>query len=143
MPEARSASRSAVGRVGPGDDDVGDGLEVRQLRRQQPDQRVVDDDDPVLGVVGDVDELLGEEPDVEGVEHRAHRRDREVGLEVLDVVPLEGRDPLVAGDAEPTEPVGQLGGAATQLGVRPGADAVGGGGHDLGVGMDRGAVQHQ
>ena len=54
----------------------------------------VDDHDAVLGVVGDVDELLGEEPDVERVQHGAHRRHREVGLEVLLRVPAEGRDAL-------------------------------------------------
>ena len=31
-------------------------------------------DHPVLGVVGDVGELVGEEPDVERVQHRAHAR---------------------------------------------------------------------
>ena len=142
---AGGAQRVEVGRGGvrPGDQHVGHGGEVRQLCGQQRHQRVVDDDHPVLGVVGDVDQLLREEPDVEGVEHRTHRRHREVGLEVLDVVPLEGRDPLVAGDAEAAQSVGQLGGTATQLGVRPGADAVGGRGHDLGVGVDRRAVLHQ
>ena len=41
----------------------------------------------ILGVVDDVGELLGEEADVERVEHRAHARDGEVGLEVLLGVP--------------------------------------------------------
>ena len=38
-------------------------------------------------VVDHVRELLGEQPDVERVQHRAHRRDREVRLEVLLRVP--------------------------------------------------------
>ena len=39
-------------------------------RREQRAPGVVDDDDPVLGVVHDVGELLGEQADVERVEHR-------------------------------------------------------------------------
>jgi PAS domain S-box-containing protein len=49
-----------------------------------------------LGVVRDVDDLLGEQPDVQGVQDCAHRRDGEVGLEVLLVVPHEGADACVA-----------------------------------------------
>ena len=63
-------------------------------------QEGVDDDDPVLGVADDVDVLLGEQPDVEGVQHRTHRRHGEVRLEVLLVVEHEGRDALVAVDPE-------------------------------------------
>ena len=55
----------------------------------------VDDDDLVLGVVHDVGELLGEEPDVERVQHRPHGRDGQVRLEVLLVVPGEGAHPVV------------------------------------------------
>ena len=81
-------------------------------RGQERQQRGVDDDDVVLGVVGDVDQLLGGEPDVEGVQHGAHGGHREVGLEVLGVVPHEGRHPLVAVDAEVVaQRVGELGGA--------------------------------
>ena len=75
--------------------------------RQQPGERlgqgVVDDDDAVVGVVGDVDDLRGEQPDVERVEHGTHRRHREVGDEVLGVVPHERADSLVAVDAELAE----------------------------------------
>ena len=92
MPLA-AASRGRPGCVRAGDEHVLHGLQLRQVRREQADQRVVDDDDLVLGVVGDVDELLGEQPDVQRVQHGAHRGDREVGLEVLGVVPLEGRRP--------------------------------------------------
>ena len=104
-------------------------------------QGVVDDDDLVLGVVGDVDQLLGEQPDVERVQHRAHRRDREVGLEVLGVVPHEGRDPLVAVDAEVAQALVSRAArsAPTSAYVRRRAPPVGRG-DDLGVGVDRRAV---
>ena len=59
-----------------GDQHVLDGLEGGQLLGEQVDQGVVDDDDLVLGVVRDVGELLGEQPDVQGVQHGAHRRAR-------------------------------------------------------------------
>ena len=73
--------------------DVPHGGQVAEHPGQQRDQRRVDDDHPVLGVVGDVDELLGEEPDVERVQHRAHARHREVGHQVLGVVPHERARP--------------------------------------------------
>ena len=125
------------GGVGTGHQDVGDGLELRQLLGEQRDERVVDDDDAVLGVVGDVDELVGEEPDVERVEHRSHRRDREVGLEVLGVVPHEGRDPLVAVDPESAQRVRELRRTPADVGVRAPTGAAGGRGDHLGVGVDR------
>ena len=63
-------------------------------------ERVVDEDDPVLGVVDDVDELLREEPDVHRVEHRAHAGHREVELEVPAGVPGEGGDPVARAHAQ-------------------------------------------
>ncbi len=136
---AARAQRVEVGRggLGAGDHDVLDRGHLLQPGRQQPDERVVDDHHVVLGVVGDVDQLLGEEPDVEGVQHRAHRGHREVGLEVLDVVPLEGRHPLVAVDPQPAQRRGQPRGALAEIGVGAGAAAVGGRGHDLAVGVHR------
>ena len=66
---------------------------------QELDERAVADDDPVLGVVGDVGDLLGEQADVERVQDGAHGRHREVGLEVLLVVPHERPDAVAFGDA--------------------------------------------
>ena len=47
------------------------GLEGADQGPQQPEQRAVDEDHLVLGVVDDVGELLGEQADVEGVQHPA------------------------------------------------------------------------
>ena len=87
-----SAARVAVA----DDDDVAQRGQVRQHAGQQRDQRRVDDDHAVLGVVDDVDELLGEQPQVQRVQHRAHARHGEVGHQVLGVVPHERGDAFVA-----------------------------------------------
>lgn len=132
-------SVDAVGRVA-GDDDVLDGGELRKLWVEQRQQRRVDDDDLVLGVVRHVDQLLGEESDVEGVQHRAHRRHGQVGLEVFGVVPHEGRHALVAVDAESAQCVCQLCATSSDIGVATTPRAVSGPGHDLGIAVDRAAV---
>ena len=51
---------------------VGDAMAVQLVdeRPQEAHERPVDEDHLVLGVVHDVDELLGEQPQVERVEHR-------------------------------------------------------------------------
>ena len=77
--------------------------DVRHLvgqRPQHPEQRPLDEDHLVVGVVDDVDELLGEEPDVERVQHPAGAGHGEVQLEVHRGVPAEGADPGVVGDPE-------------------------------------------
>ena len=62
----------------------------------------------VLGVVDDVGQLLGREPDVERVQHGPHAGDGEIGLEVALVVPAEGADAVARLDAEPGQGGGQL-----------------------------------
>src|SRR5436189_4480305 len=93
-------------------------------------------------MVGDVDDLLGEQPDVQRVQHCTHGWDREIGLEVLLVVPHERADAVVAGDPEPPKPIGQPGHAFTDTGVRraPGGRTLPG--HDLGIAAHAGAVLH-
>ena len=78
-------------------------------------QAVVKDDNSVLGVVGDVDDLLGEEPDVQGVQDGAHGRHGQIGHEMLGVVPHERRDPLVAVDTQAAQGVGELSGPGAHL----------------------------
>jgi hypothetical protein len=98
------------------DDEVLDAVELSRQRRNNLDQRVVDEHDTVLRVVDDVDDLLREEADVHGVQDRTHRRNCEVGLEVLLVVPHEGADAIALADAElrqrrrqPVRPLRDLG----------------------------------
>ena len=54
-------------------------------------------------MVHDVLELLGEQPDVERVQHRADAGHREVGLEVLLDVPRERADAVAGLDPEPLQ----------------------------------------
>ena len=68
---------------------------VSSSGQSSPSQRPVDEDHLVLGVVDDVGELLGEQPDVERVQHPAAARRGEVELEVAGGVPAEGGDPAV------------------------------------------------
>ena len=79
------------------------------VRPELREERAVDEDDLVLRVVRDVDQLLGEQPDVEGVQHAPAARHREVELEVGRAVPAEGADAALGGD---TEGVDRGGGAA-------------------------------
>ena len=144
MPLARSESRSADAASGPATSTCCDGLHLRQVRGEQADQRVVDDDDLVLGVVGDVDELLGEQPDVERVQHRAHRGDRR-GRPRGARRCSTGRCATRWSPSMPSErrPLASLRGPLAELGVGLAAAAVGRGGDHLGVGVHRGAVLHQ
>ena len=76
--------------------------------RTAPRQRSVDEYDPVGGVGDRAGDLLREEPDIDGVQHRAHARDGEVQLEVAVRVPAEARDAVARPDAEPVQGVRQL-----------------------------------
>src|SRR5206468_181452 len=70
---------------------------ARQLSRERLErryERVVHEDQLVLGVVDDVGELLLEQAYVERVQHRADARDRKVELKVTLAVPGEGADPI-------------------------------------------------
>ncbi len=117
-------------------------VSLSRTRASSPAMRGVHDDDPVLCVVDHVGELLGEEPQVEGVEDRTHRRDGEVGLEMGLVVPEEGADPVGVADPEPPECPGQPLGPLGHLGER-GGDRLAlrtDDGHDPAVRVHRSAV---
>ena len=87
--------------VGVTDEDVRlDGRELGSHLGQRRQDGRVDQDDPVLPVVHDVGQLLGEQPQVQGVQDGAHRRHGEVGLEVLLGVPQERPDPVALHDSQ-------------------------------------------
>ena len=107
---------------------------------QQRRHRGVDDDDLVLAVVNDVGQLLGEEPDVQRVEHRPHRGDGQIGLQVLLVVPGERPHPVRVAHPQAPQRGGQAFGPARHLG-EGGAPVTGGlDGDDLAVAVDLLAV---
>src|SRR5437764_1029475 len=91
-------------------------------------------------MIGDPGHLIGGQPQVERVHHRAHRGDRQVSLEMLLVVPLEGGHSLVTGDAELPQSTGQLRGASSYLRIRCAARTVAGPGNDLAVTVHGDAV---
>jgi hypothetical protein len=127
--------------VGVAHDDVAlDAGEVGRQLRQHRHECAVDDHDAVLGVVHDVGELFGEEPDVERVQHATDAGDREVRLEVLLRVPREGRDAVTRLDAETAQGGGQPIDPARDLGERRAARGITLEGRDLAVAEDRAPV---
>ena len=54
----------------------------------------------VPGVVRDVADDLRVQPEIQGVQDRAHGRDGKVGLEMLGVVPHQRGHPLITVDPE-------------------------------------------
>src|SRR6266404_519813 len=98
------ARRIKSGRVArPYDDVTFDSLQVPGHAREQRDDRVVDDDYAVLGMVDDVRELFGKESQVEGVKHGSHAGNCEVGFEMFLGVPAKGADSIALLDANPFE----------------------------------------
>jgi hypothetical protein len=112
------------------DDDVADGLQLVHQRPEQRQQRPVDEDDLVLGVVGDVDQLLGEQPDVQRVQHPPGARRGQVELQVAPGVPAERADPAVRGDLQGVQDRGEAAHPGRPLGDRRGRLAGGLGRHD-------------
>jgi flavin-binding protein dodecin len=82
---------------------VAHALELGRELGQRLDERAVDEDHAVARVVDDVDDLLGEQADVQRVQDGAVGRHREVELEVALRVPREGRHPVAALHAEALE----------------------------------------
>ncbi len=106
---------------------------VRQDLGELRDQRRVHDDDGVFRMGGDVADLGRREPDVQRVKHRAHGGHRQVGLEVLGVVPHEGADTLVGVDSQPTQGVGQPRSPAACFGVSTTSGPIPGPGNNLSI----------
>ena len=102
-------------RVSTGDDD--DVIEVARPVKglEHLKQGLVDDDRPVLRVVDDEAQLVRMQPRVEGVQHGTHRRDREVELEVLRLVPQQRRHRVARPDAEAGQRGGEPAGARGAL----------------------------
>ncbi len=88
-------------------DVVLDILEVLRHLLEPGEQRAIDEHDPVLGMLDDVGQLLGEHVDVEGMADGAAAGDGEVELQVLVVVPGEGGDTVPGLHAEVDQRGGQ------------------------------------
>ena len=94
-----------------GDDDDVVEVPCRPEGFEHLEQRLVDDDHLVLGIVDDVGELVGEQPGVQGVDDRAHRGDREIQLQVLALVPQQRGHRVSLADAERGQRAGKATGA--------------------------------
>ena len=75
---------------------------------QQRHESEIGEDDPVFGVVDDPDDLLGEQPRIEGVIDRADADDAVPGLEVPPGIPGQGRDAVAELDAVLLQPLRDL-----------------------------------
>ena len=89
---------------------VGDGLGQRH-------EGEVDEDVAILRMVDDVDDLLGEKARIDGMGYGAHAGHRVIGLQVAEAVPGQGGDPVVHPDAQGSQRVRQLAGAAVRVAV--------------------------
>ena len=84
----------------------------------------VEEDHAVFGVADDVAQVVLEKADVERVQDGAHRRHREVELEVAARVPAEGRDAVAGADPESLQRRGQATRAGDHLAVGGTLDGV-------------------
>ncbi len=112
-------------------DELLDAFQVLGDALQRRHDRSVDEDDPVVGVVDHELQVLGEEPRVEGVQHRARAGHREIELEVTVVVPGQGADPVPGADSQLPERMRQLGHPAAEVRVGVAVTAGFTPGHDL------------
>ena len=94
-------------------------LDLRSLPEllEQRDERSVDDHGAVVGVVGDVGEVVRVEAEVERVQDEAAARNAEVRLVVLPVVPAQRRDAVAALEPELPQRDRELLRAGQRLGV--------------------------
>jgi hypothetical protein len=95
-------------------------LDGRQPLLQPLHQRhegEVEEEQPVLGVVDDVDDLLVEEPRVDRVIDRADAGDAVPGLEMPPGVPGERRDAVAEPEAVPGQALRHLQGARADLAI--------------------------
>ncbi len=124
-----------VGAVGH-DHDVLHRLEMGPHALDDRQQVEVDEQDLVLGVVGDVGDMLGCEPRIEGVQHRADAGNAEIELEMAVGVPGDGADPVAELDAQALQRLGYLLGAPGRILVAVAVDrALDGARDDLDLGI--------
>ncbi len=138
---AHAGQRAGV--AGAHDDDVLDAGQGGEQRGEERQDAAVHEDHPVVGVADDERQLVGGQPQVERVQHGAHRRDGEVRLHVLRVVPHAGGDHVAAAYPElVVQGVRELRGTGARLRERaaPRLTALPRPGRDGRARVDRGAV---
>mmetsp|Transcript_48350 Transcript_48350/g.115061 ORF Transcript_48350/g.115061 Transcript_48350/m.115061 type:complete len:470 (+) Transcript_48350:449-1858(+) len=128
------------------DDDVLEGLHHGRELRDAREKRQVHKDNLVLRVVRHEDQLLRGHAGVNGVQHRAHARNRKVELHVAVAVPRDRRHARAFLDAELCERVREPHAAPVHLGVAAAVDdgrVLDGARHDLAPAVHLGGVVNQ
>ena len=121
--------------------DMAHRLELRQQLLDRRQEVEVDEEELILGVVDDVDDLLGEEPRVDGVADRAHAGDAVIELEMAVAVPGQGADAVARLDAEGEQGFGHLLRPGSGIAIGVAVDiALDPPRHDLGVAVVQGGV---
>ena len=110
------ARRRHVGGVGQDDEPLDGGKARRQLLDERHEGQV-EEQQPVLGVVHDVDDLVLEEPRIDRVVDRADAGDAVPGLEMPPGVPGQRRDAVAEADAVHLQALGEAQGARADLGI--------------------------
>ena len=75
------------------------------------DEGEVEEQHPILGVVDDVDDLIGEQPRVHRMKHGAGPRDAVEEFQMPVSVPRQRADPVAAPDSKPAQEIGEPPGA--------------------------------
>jgi len=91
-----------------------------QQRPDRLDHRqeiTVEDDDRGLGVVDCVDDLVGGQPPVGGLQHRSHHRDTEKAFEIAGAVIIEDRRDLARLQSQCGQPAGQPVDAVVEIAI--------------------------
>ena len=81
-------------------------------------QRSIDEDHLIVGVFDHVADLIGEEPDVGGVQDRTDRWDRIVQFQVAMGVPRKARHAVAGFDAHSSQRICQLRDACAEIAIR-------------------------
>ena len=92
-------------------DEVFHGCEGLQQRLQQSEQRPVDEDHFIFGMVHDVGDLLWKQPDVQGMQHASAAGGSEVQLEMPRSVPRKGGHATAGRNAERIDDTAETSGA--------------------------------
>ena len=116
-------------------------LHLRQQLLDGRQQVQVDEEELILGVIDDVDDLLGKEARVDRVADRAHAGNAVVQLEVAVAVPGQRADAVADLDAQREQRLGDLLRARVGVAIGVAMDrAFDGAGDDLGVAVVEGGM---
>jgi hypothetical protein len=106
------------------------GKRVEQ-RGEQRDDRAINKDHLVIGVVYDIGQLLREQPDVQRVQHSAGTWSGEIQLEVTRRIPGKRGDTPVSRNSQGVKRSRQLARPPSKIGVRRALNAIRSSGDDL------------